>query len=274
VIPGFQILGGDGFAADGGGGSFSVLDYSPLAWYQVKDTNTLTLSGTDVTGLADKSANGMDLTGNTGKRPAYDSVNESIQFDGGDILLRDSSFMYDAGGVVIFIVANFYSDDGNNRIVISEGGSSTNTIYAPYTRKNGDGETVSAFIRADNKAVIGGLGSAVTILENGILNGQWQLNYMSDTGTSLTAGLNGVLGSAYSYSRSSTLTTGYFALSGLYRAGNNICCAVPVDFKEAVILPQSLSTLDRQKFEGYLCHEHGIESSLDSGHPYRDNPPS
>jgi hypothetical protein len=107
-----------------------------------------------------------------------------------------------------------------------------------------------------------------------LLNGQWQLNYMSDTGTSLTAGLNGVLGSAYSYSRSSTLTTGYFALSGLYRAGNNICCSVPVDFKEAVILPQSLSTLDRQKFEGYLCHEHGIESSLDSGHPYRDNPPS
>jgi len=43
---------------------------------------------------------------------------------------------------------------------------------------------------------------------------------------------------------------------------------------EAFFTDTVLSTIERQKAEGYLAHKWGLTGSLDSGHPYKSSSPT
>jgi hypothetical protein len=43
---------------------------------------------------------------------------------------------------------------------------------------------------------------------------------------------------------------------------------------EVITYPTALTTLDRQKVEGYLAWKWGLQANLPVGHPYKNAPPS
>jgi hypothetical protein len=274
MIPGFQIVGGDGFAADSeGGGGFSVLDYSPLAWYQVKDTNTLDLDGTAVINVADKSTNSRDISQpSSGSRPTYDSANECIHFNG-TYLYNTSPFMYSNAPIEIFTVLKPDAVVSGEQFLLSEGSStSSQPIYSPTIKaKTWPYDSMEYYLRYDS-------GTFVSIQRSELkypafIATRYEINYVSDTGSSATGGVDGELGTPLFYSRGSeTFTADRFAIGGLLRSS----FALPMNFyfKEMIVLGGTASESRREEIEGYLAHEHGLESYLPSDHTYKSNPPS
>lgn len=46
------------------------------------------------------------------------------------------------------------------------------------------------------------------------------------------------------------------------------------DIGEIILIKRTLTTDERQRLEGYLCHKWGLQAGLPTGHPYKNNPPS
>lgn len=72
----------------------------------------------------------------------------------------------------------------------------------------------------------------------------------------------------------STTPTTRIRLGGLYSTGSSTGSNYGgMELYEFIAVAGSLTQADQQKIEGYMCHNNNLESLLDAGHPYRNNPP-
>jgi hypothetical protein len=221
-------------------------------WLDFADTSTITLSGSSITQINDKSGNGRNATqSTTSKRPTAGSLN------GNNCMVSTSTQYLALANSLTSVrayasVVQFSTTAAEQWIV---GDSTSYDFHAPATANN-----ESANYNA------GGL--IGTTASNSVRNGSGWINGTSVAPPSMIRNINVSL---YIFNTTASVSISQFSAdrSNTYRnAGivGNIC--------EIIALPNALSDSDRQKLEGYLAYKWGFTSSLPSDHPYKSTPPA
>lgn len=238
-------------------------DITTALWLDAADDATITTVSGNVSQWNDKSGNSRHFTqSNASYRPTYDNANDKLVFSASDRMTR-TNFMYALGSCEIFIVANLTF--AANAAIITEG--STSTINPFYVFSYGSANTdARVYIRN---------GAAANVFLNAAVYTGWNsgvkaIFYMKDAGNAISAGYNGTVGSAASYTRSGTVSVNTTTIGGLTRTTFGDPCNG--DYHEVLVTPV-LSTDDRNRVEGYLAHKWGLTANLPADHPYKNIAP-
>ena len=231
-------------------------------WYDAGDTSTLTMNGSSVTQWNDKSGNGRNLTNGTFAAPQYNSTGynnsyPTIMFNGTTTLLSTAPIapmpVLSANGTdtTIFIVMNRQAKAPNSTAFGLGTSDNTYVLRDPW---------------AESTSLVLDLGPACRLSQpfGAAGNVIYSIGRSGNTVAIYSTGTN--IGSA---TGSGTLPTtsqvfsvgGSQANKGFLKSG----------ISEFIIYNVALSTVDRQKIEGYLGHKWNL--TLSSGHPYVATPP-
>jgi hypothetical protein len=268
---------------------------STALWLDANDSSTITESGGAITTWADKSGNGRNATADG--NPTYSATGMStskpaVQLDGtGDAFVSSITGIGSFNALDVYMVTKTTlaaAADTNSGVFWGYGNVGTAGGSYPANRgqnwASSTGGLTGEFITAvfDNASFDAGrLGSSTyTRAANTaqILNSK-----NSNSGTSLFAnGSEVTLGVTPNQITTSTNTapsnTGYTLDSnlhiGAFRAGGALVYSPAIKFAEVIVSSTLLSTLNRQKVEGYLAHKWGLTANLPSDHPYKVNPPA
>ena len=254
-------------------------------WCDVSDSSTVTLSGTTIVSVADKSGNSHDLiqTEDTTKRPSL--VTDSAGINNLDTMRMDAECMYvDWSGTA--------SDHKSiNMFFVCQPDDTTPTSNESIIRRGFGASSLGGTLRFTSSGLggfwrIGGSNIGLTTKSSGILspsvnemlidydsgaNTTDMIAYQDGTAFSTSTGLSSylanagddvrpVIGGAYS---SDNWGSGNFSdlFTGLY--GEIIC-----------VVDTNITTDTRQRIEGYLAWKWGTEGNLPTGHPYKSAAPT
>lgn len=221
---------GGGMAPGGAAGaaaSFSPADLSPALWLEADDTSTLFQNNDGSTPIADgqsigywhdKSANNYDMVSlaNDSTRPtwtdnggaSYATFNGSSQ-----LLVRLADLgMYNAGACSVFAAVRG-TPLQDARLECEASGSTNQPLYALIQAVAGAANNLGVFIRND----AGATESQATLQASVWNTGTDKVVGTIDTGSALTAWVDGVEGSASAYTRSGVHTSDRFAIGAVYR---------------------------------------------------------
>lgn len=258
-------VGVDKIWTPGAGGAFSPTNLPNLVqWFDPSDSSTVTLNGSNVFQLADKSGNNHHATQfSFGNQPLLDvaALNgfDAVSFDGSDEELD----LPDPGGITgsqnrsLFLV--FENDSiSNNQAIISYGSASTGRSFHLVTRGSSNKLGIGTWNNDYNSTGLspGTSPHVGAVILNGTALGDCTL-YLDGLGEAASGGSN-VNTSAVGSSKIGS-THGNDDMDG--RIG------------EIILYSTALSAADRHKVEGYLAHKWGLQSILPGGHPYASSPP-
>jgi hypothetical protein len=177
--------------------------------------STPVASGGDTIGRWEDSSgagNHFTSTGDDTTRPTYDAVNVGTVFDGTNDMLRRTSALglYAAGAASLFVaVRGTASPAGIRRFMFVETPNSGNGIYSLLASGQATANPLSGWVR--NEA-LGIQANPVPLPDDGGSNFDlWNdtaehVIGVVDTGSTLTAWIDGVKGTAVAYTRSGTLS--------------------------------------------------------------------
>jgi len=271
--------------------SFDPSDIETALWLDAADASTITESGGAVSQWDDKSGNGRNAAqANAGNRPTYQlaAINSrnvvrfsaaSSQTLGCAGTAGAFNFLHASQGLILVVgsvatTANpdtLYGIAGNSGGFIpsrrgftifwddrSSIGASNRLGVAGYdgTNTNVFSESLADVLLPQSPALFGAavdatnatLAQRSTLLVNG---STYQSNTASATASAGNASFDWQIGD---------YRTGFAFLQG--------------DIAEMVIVPGSVSTLNRQKLEGYLAHKWGLTANLPADHPYKTVEPT
>lgn len=233
------------------GAAWLPTDETGLAlWLDAQDTETLTLSGSDITGWADKSGNNRHASGVSGALPTY----QATGFNGLPTLYTTGSQRMTHA---LICPAGLYS--------------------AFYAIRHDSFATVGYFHTGDVNQGDLGLFSAYQ-------NYGWTIYKAPDFTSEALAGrndgplilgmTNGTIwtdGSEVTYLSQGDAVAGNLEMIGARKdaTGLNMTGAMA----EIIVYDVTVSASVRQKAEGYLAHKWQLDSALPSGHPYKDSAP-
>ena len=223
-------------------------DFTPLViselqvWLDASSPDNFTFSnGTNISLWKNKSGNGYDATAYN--NPIYDASTNSVIFDGSSNYF---TITYTSKPITetVFIIVNVNrsqnnllgSPDANTRILSMNSSTGFNLL-------NGSNVYLDANITINTNTI-------------------YLINYTFSE-TNINFYTNG------SFLNSATGSFGFSGKSELAYIGiDNPNLNIDGSIYEIIIYNQVLSTLNRQKVEGYLAWKWGIQTSLPSGHPY------
>lgn len=262
-----------------GGTPWTPSEVSPEIWVKA-EASELTLSGTDVTAWNNKGSGGTNFSQATGsKQPAWDSTNGWVLFDGVDDVLQANSlngFSEGAPAITTVAVVNVEDYDGQFGGVAGKffqifgnpsGGSS-----GVYSIATGSG-SVGWNTRHNNGATGWGNGvldaDKITSLQCSVNEFYQNYEFYLDgedlnPGSSISGSGNKInfsTGQAYSY------------IGGGPGGNNDQFMYSNIKIYELVSI-EADSDDTRQKLEGYMAWEHGLEGNLPSDHPYKNAAPT
>jgi len=243
-----------------------IIPWSPseiptLAWWDASDASTIQHTSNTVTQWNDKSGNGINLTVPSSKDNPTTNTNtlnnlNVIQYGGSNSGLSNSSFSYNRSSksFCISFVCNIIAAPTNVQHFYFAG---TNTT-SPGTRLMA--RTVSSNTSIQ---IFGGSGSSNKVVGAGGLNLRTTtlISFeFTPTGPDSAIRLNGA--------QKNTGDTGNNHLND-FNLGINEGGSFSVEgfFGECILYNDNTMI---EKIEGYLAHKWGLESSLDSAHPYKD----
>jgi hypothetical protein len=267
---------------------------STALWLDAADAGTITQSGGSITTWGDKSGNNRTATADG--NPTYSATGMStskpaVQLDG-----TGDGFVSSITGIGSFNALDIYMVTQTTAAAAADTNSAIFWGYGNVANASGSYPAARALILASST---GGLSGEliVTGLENASFvagrigsstyaraaNTAQILNSKNSTsGTSLFAN-----GSQVTLNLSSEITTstntapssvGYTFDSNLYfgaiRVSGTLAYGPAIKFAEVIVSSTLLSTLDRQRIEGYLAHKWGLTASLPADHPYKSVPPT
>lgn len=263
-------------------------------WLDANDSATVIQSGGAVTSWRDKSGNGRNATADG--NPTYSATGMStskpaVQLDGtGDAFVSSITGIGSFNALDVYMVTQTTAAaaaDTNTACFWGYGnGGLASVIYPGFTglgmlSSSGvlTGEKImfindsaafnsgrlgsSTYQRAANTAQILNSKtstSGISLLQNGATV---TLDLTNEITTSTTAAP-----AAKSYSVDNNL---YFGAS---RNNGSLIYSPAIKFAEIIVSSSLLSTLDRQKLEGYLAHKWGLTANLPSDHPYKNVGPT
>jgi hypothetical protein len=227
-------------------------------WLDAYDSSSVTVSGTNIISVQDKSGKGVVLSNATGysypnntfngSYPSFLPSNVSI-VNGTQTLGVNTSFAVATPFTVVFVAKRVLSSDTAAAFIIDSGGSSgANRPYiwdptGAFTWNVATSTTTSA-ISLTSSVVVTELGTSPTFFENGT--------------------------NALVSPSSTNFTTGGITIGNRYTLNNGF----PGHICEIIIYSNSLTTTQRQQVEGYLAWKWGLQASLPANHPYKNSSPS
>jgi hypothetical protein len=247
-------------------------DITTALWLDAADESTITESGGGVTQWNDRSGNGRNATQATAaSRPArtsggLNSLNV-ITFDGSDDWMACAASVFSSRlAYSWFAVARR---------------STTATVATLFSERiANDGASVqltavgTTFIL--NRATGTSASGLIEQTENISMPTTAQILGSVQSATAGTAYRNGTATATNSATKAS-LTFRPLLLGGQYDSAAGLGATQqywPGYIAEFVITQATLSTLDRQKLEGYLAHKWGLAANLPSDHPYKTVAPT
>ena len=263
---------------------------STALWLDAADASTITTVSGAVSQWNDKSGGGINFAQSSSTlRPATgsESLNSKnvITFDGTNDNMNAGNALNNAwtgSAFNIFFAAKNNNVDSSNGSILAKTSSSpldlrqfassirTNrsqlvTLYTTgttdFTAVNGSTNiTNSQWVICSQAYTNTGSGSAntttrVAMTVNGAVETPVVSNFAGNLGTIQSA--------------SGLLSIGASVADGTQNSGN-----LNGAIAELVVTSSVLSTLNRQKLEGYLAHKWGLTANLPADHPYKVNPPA
>ena len=261
---------------------------STALWLDANDSATVIQGGGAVTTWNDKSGNSRNATANG--NPTYSATGMStskpaVQLDGtGDGFVSSITGIGSFNALDVYMVTQTTTAaaaNTNSGIFWGYGNISGASGSYPANRGIGLASSTGAlsgeFITVLTEPVIasGRLGS--TTYSRSANTAQILNSRMSTSGTALIAN-----GTAVVIDLASNVTTstpaapssiGYTFDSnfyvGAFRGTGSLVYSPAIKFAEVIVSSTLLSTLDRQKIEGYLAHKWGLGANLPNDHPYK-----
>lgn len=241
-------------------------------WLDAQDAATVTSSGGYASQWNDKSGQSYNLTQATGgSQPAYAS--SAMTFSGNRFFNIPAASINNASAYCYFFV--FTPVAALNWITVKQrDGTNTYNVLSMTNTTNSGGQNTAGtsqylYFHNQNNGTVANSGSALTL-------SQQQLITITFDGTNFIMYRNGTQLSS---------TTGTFAIAnattitnytmGLWNLGGVVQNSGTTNFSmnEFGFYNQGLTTLNRQKLEGYLAWKWGLQDSLPGDHPYRNSPP-
>lgn len=248
-----------------GGEGWTPADLTTLThWYDPSDATTVTLSGSDVTILADKSGNGYDAIP-MGTAPTIDSAylngldSLNLSIDNRRMAATSPIDQFDNGLFFMTVC----SHDSLNPAANESGPvqKTSGNIPSPWDIYNE--------IRNIGSNGIGFIGSGSNSVKNHTAPTIFGVN--TDPATPYWRDyVNGT--QDFEYTGSMTVwddNTGYIYLGGRADTQNYQTGYI----MEVIVCNAALTDIDRQKTEGYLAHKWGLAANLPVDHPYKAEAP-
>jgi hypothetical protein len=264
-------------------------------WLDANDSATITQSGGAITTWADKSGNNRTATADG--NPTYSATGMStskpaVQLDG-----TGDAFTSSITGIGSFSALDVYMVMQSTAAAAADTNSSIFWGYGNIGAASGSYPANRAVALASSTGALSGelisLAFENVSFDTGRLgsstytraaNTAQILNSKNSTsGTSLFAnGSEITLQVPPSLITTSTNTApsnvGYTFDSNFYiggiRAAGVLQYSPAIKLAEVIVASTLLSTLDRQKLEGYLAHKWGLTANLPANHPYKTTPPA
>ena len=221
-------------------------------WLDAADSSTLTTVSGLVVQWVDKSGNERHAgSAPLANRPAYDTINREVDFDGSNDWLSLAS-SYGAA-----------SQDGLTFYTVASSAAASFMIIGTADETNlGFKGSTSQLRPADGSSLTaGGLPSSNITDSNRHIFGIVQ------NGFSVKSYTDGAVVSDLTASRTSfRYDRAQYLGRGDGGAGTTVYA---VSIAEIIILSSAASDEDRERIEGYLAHKWNLTSTLPSGHPYK-----
>ena len=267
-----------------GGTVINVVPWTPsqlgsnlAVWLDADDSSTITLNGSTVSQWRDKSVNARHLSqANAANQPTrtLNALNggTALTFSGNQWLfsLAVSGLLRNVAGGSLTVVTN-YTNAIQQRFAASVLNSLSTSRVAVFLQPTsllaGGGR------RVDSDAFTAALSATAytngtSVIQSLSLNFAENINSQfvngSAAGTSTFSG-----GGNSSDTAALSLAVGCSTADGI-SAGNLMAGLV----SEVVLTQGVLSTLDRQRLEGYLAHRWGLTANLPTDHPFKNTAPT
>lgn len=237
-------------------------------WLDAVDTSSLTLSGSNVTQIRDKSSNAYTFTGSAGTYPTRTTTLNGIPVISSATgqYLRTTNFNQNFLTATVFFVIrptqdlstapatfpNYTVIRGSVSGVIETGIQYWLGKYYPFLYQSGQG------LLSGNE--IGYNPVNINLLATGIVTGTGATNEFYMNGSLNIRGSEN--GTFYQLSSQILNCIGHPANSHGY------------DFAEVILYGSVLTTSQRQRVEGYLAQKWGLHSSLPANHPFKTIAPT
>lgn len=268
ITPRYSVRPADPVVGDGPGEPEPSL-WTPAAlswidgiWYDMADTDTITVSNGRLVEVADKSGSGHNgFQDVAGKRPLYGASHYND--------LPSATWDFFAGGGFKYMVVPVDGRVWNDLQIFHVG----------YYDNDPQREAVIGLCRPETVGagymLASAQGSSLTVLQTGNTVGSYMHNGHPDPwqtrgqvwgASAEQLGLIQQLNVNMTNSMFSLLSlNGYGNSSGRFVYNGDVC--------EVIAFEGALAADDRQKIEGYLAHKWGFAHRLPSGHPYEGAAP-
>lgn len=235
---------------------------STALWLDAADASTITLNGSNVSQWSDKSGNGRHVVqGSATLQPVYVTTatngKPAVRFDGSNDIFNavsPSNWWLSAIGAGEFSLFHLFRSSNPGFGISVNGLNGGGGIPRLYMLASGlSYNTLSTRPNNSPNYTINSV-AFIQFSHDGVETPSVRMN----AGTELTATQAAIAPTLGNFSFP-------FVISGAPTAG---------DSSEIVVVAGNLSSLDRQKMEGYLAWKWGIVANLPSDHPYKTFPPS
>jgi len=269
--------------------NWTPADIDTALWLDAADASTITESGGAITAWVDKSGNGHNAAADG--NPTYSATGMStskpaVQLDGtGDSLVSSITGIGNFDALDVYMVtqtltaaaadvnSGFFWGFGN---IGSASGSypGNRAINLGSATAGLSGELIACGLE-NSSFTAGRLGSATyTRAANTaqILNSKNSTSGTSlfENGSQVNLGLTSQITTSTNTAPSNV---GYAVDSDLHfgalRVNGSLFYSPALKFAEIVVSSTLLSTVNRQKLEGYLAHKWGLTANLPADHPYK-----
>jgi hypothetical protein len=244
----------------------------PDLWINPTDAATITLSGSNIAQINDKSPTAGHFSQTTsGNQPLRNATGINnlpvMQFDGSvDILVGNAAaeaVSQNVAGLSIFSVIN------------STGGSSVRRAVLYFSTNSTSSARAGLFvlpspnrIEAGGRRLDGNGFQAVTATCSFPCLGAAIFDY---AGAEAYAGVNGVYTARGGFQTSGSTSNTAAVLTSIGNGGGNIYGGL---IGELIVFKSVLAQPARELIEGYLAWEWGLQASLQATHPYRNGAPT
>jgi hypothetical protein len=258
---------------------------STALWLDAADASTVTTVSGAVSQWNDKSGGATNFTqGTAGARPATGSATLNgrnvLTFDGGDTLLAGDALdnVWTGAAFHLFCVAKNDDVTSSNGAILTKtaGGADNQRSFAYYIRTSklqlvahydligGNFSIVDGSTSVSNSAwTIGTAAYTSTGTGTADTTSRVQMTVDGADQTEVVSAFAGNLGTI----QNGTAQLAVGSLAGTAGTLNGVPLTGAIG--EIIVTASVLSTLNRQRIEGYLAHKWGLTANLPNDHPYK-----
>lgn len=235
-------------------------------WLDAEDASTITLNGSTVSQWNDKSGNGRNVSQATAtNQPTYQATGlnakPTLSSDGNDVLRGTVTINELADAVSVFCVSTLETTSASYaRLVSYQASGNPNDFGNSASFSLSRNIALQEYFLYRNNASVATIATTYSqaSIIGAIYNGTNGTLY--EDGTASTSGA-----SVGAFGKTATLSI-FNTVAGTETWVGKV--------SEIVMASSALSTINRQRLEGYLAWKWGLESSLPSTHPYKLLPPT